>query len=114
MLTFSVTEKDVGRAHVPASVLVDGGNIWLTRVHPVERPVTPVLLLCERVICRLDVYWIACIRDLVEPELGTILPRPRVLQKPSGFSSGCVEPEEERRHTSSVGSSSPLPPKTVS
>ena len=114
MLTFSITEKDVGRAHVPAPVLVDGSNIWLTRVHAIERPITPVLFLRKRVIRRLDVYRIVWIRDLVKPELGTILPRPRVLQKPSWFSSGSVEPEEERRRTASVGSSSPPPPKIAS
>ena len=31
-LTFSVAEKDIGRAHVPTPVLVDSGNVWLTRV----------------------------------------------------------------------------------
>jgi len=114
VLTFSVTEKDVGRAHIPTPVLVDGGNVWLTRIRTAKHLITPGLFLKERVILRLDVYRIVWIRDLVEPELGAILPRPRVLQKASGFSSGWVEPEDERRHTASVGSLSPSPPKTVS
>jgi len=73
-LTFSVTEKDVGWIHVPAPVLVDGGNVRLTRVRIVEHPIAPGLLLRERVICSLDVHRIIWIRDLVIPKLGTKLP----------------------------------------
>jgi hypothetical protein len=94
---FSITEKDVGRAHVPAPVLVDSGNVRLTRVRIPEQPIAPGLLLRERMISRLDVHRIVWIRDLVIPKLGTILPRPRVLQKPSEFSSRGVELVEERK-----------------
>jgi len=73
-LTFSVTEKDVGRTHVPAPVLVDGRNVRLTRVHIVEQPIAPGLLLHEREIGSLDVHRIIWIRDLVIPKLGTKLP----------------------------------------
>ena len=89
-LTFSITEKDVGWTHVPATVLVDSGNVRLTRVHIVEQLITPVLLLRERGVGRHDVYRIVWICDLVISKLGTVLPRPRVLQKPDEFGSSGV------------------------
>jgi len=73
-LTFSVTEKDVGRTHVPTPVLVDGRNVRLTRVRIVEHPIAPGLLLRERVIGRFDIHQVIWIRDLVIPKLGTKLP----------------------------------------
>lgn len=85
-LTFSVAEKDVGGRHIPAPVLVDSGNVWLTGIHVVERLVTPGLLLREREIGWHDVHRIVWVCDLVIPKLGAILPRPRVLQKPDEFS----------------------------
>ena len=88
-LTFSIAEKDVGRIHVPAPVLVDSGNVWLTRIRVVEGLITQGLLLCDREICRRDVHWIVWVRDLVKPKLGTILPRPRVLIEPAESSSRC-------------------------
>jgi hypothetical protein len=78
-LTLAVTEKDVGRGHVPTPVAVNGGNIRLRRLLTVERLITPFLLLCDREVRRLDVHRIIWIRDLVKPELGTELPRPREL-----------------------------------
>jgi hypothetical protein len=93
-LTLSVAEKDVGRVHVPAPVLVDSGYVWLTRVCVLEHLITPGLFLRERVISRYDVHRVVRIRDLVIPELGTILPRPRELQKPDEFSSRSTELEE--------------------
>jgi hypothetical protein len=93
-LTLSVAEKDVGRGHVPAPVLVDSGYVWLTRVHIIEYVITPGLFCRERVIDRHDVHRIVWIRDLVIPELGTILPRPRVLQEPDEFSPRSAELEE--------------------
>ena len=73
-LTFSVTEKDVGRTHVPTPILVDSRNVRLARVRIVEHPIAPGLLLRERVIGSLDVHRIIWIRDLVIPKLGTKLP----------------------------------------
>ena len=78
-LTFSVTEKNVRRSHVPTPVLVDSGNVRLRGFFIVEELITPSLLLCDREICRLDVHRIGWIRDLVEPKLGTKLPGPREL-----------------------------------
>lgn len=79
ILTFSVTEKDVGWSHVPTPVLVNSGNIRLRRLFIVERLITPFLLLRDREIGRLNIHRIVWIRDLVKPKLGTKLPRPRKL-----------------------------------
>jgi len=93
-LTFSVTEKDIGRSHVPAPVLINSRNVRLTRVRVVEQPIAISLEHRERVVGSLDVHRIIWIRGLVIPQLGTILPWPRVLQKPDEFSSRGVESAE--------------------
>lgn len=77
--TFSVTEKDVGRGHIPTPVLVDSGNIRLRRLFIVEQLIAPFLLRRDRDIRRLDIHRIVRVRDLVKPKLRTILPCPRKL-----------------------------------
>ena len=102
--TFSVIERDVGRARVPTPALADSPSLWPTRIRIYELLVAQGLLPLDRMMGGFDIHRIIRIHALVIPELGAVLSCPRGLREPGGFNSRSTEQAEGKgRHTASLG-----------